>query len=174
MYEKAVPTQRFDLTLKFMDKHMDGAARILDLGVPNPMSKLMEEKGHTLINTSGEDLDLEYEFIKDIKDIDYVTGFEILEPLLSPLPLLRSLPADRMFLTVPLKLWFSPAYRSKTDKWDRHYHEFEDWQFDWLIEKAGWKIVDSEKWIFKYKKIGIRPFLRNITPRYYAIYAERI
>jgi hypothetical protein len=24
--------------------------------------------------------------------------------------------------------------------WDRHYHEFEDWQFDWLLEKSNWKI----------------------------------
>jgi hypothetical protein len=38
-----------------------------------------------------------------------------------------------------------PAYRSKTDMWDRHYHEFEDWQLDWLLE-TGWKIIDSQKW----------------------------
>jgi hypothetical protein len=25
--------------------------------------------------------------------------------------------------------------------WDRHYHEFEDWQLDWLL-KTGWKIMD--------------------------------
>jgi hypothetical protein len=31
--------------------------------------------------------------------------------------------------------------------WDRHYHEFEDWQLDWLLEKTGWKIIDSQKWI---------------------------
>jgi hypothetical protein len=30
--------------------------------------------------------------------------------------------------------------------WDRHYHEFEDWQLDWLLEKTGWKIIDSQKW----------------------------
>jgi hypothetical protein len=29
--------------------------------------------------------------------------------------------------------------------WDRHYHEFEDWQLDWLLE-TGWKIIDSQKW----------------------------
>ena len=23
--------------------------------------------------------------------------------------------------------------------WDRHYHEFEDWQLDWLLEKIGFK-----------------------------------
>ena len=29
--------------------------------------------------------------------------------------------------------------------WDRHYHEFEDWQLDWLLEKAGYKIIDRVK-----------------------------
>jgi hypothetical protein len=33
----------------------------------------------------------------------------------------------------------SPAYRSKTDMWDR-YHEFEDWQLDWLLEKPDGKL----------------------------------
>ena len=56
---------------------------------------------------------------------------------------------------------------------DRHFHEFEDWQFDWLLEKAGWTIIDSQKWISKVKINGIRPLLRNYTPRYYAVYAER-
>jgi hypothetical protein len=32
------------------------------------------------------------------------------------------------------------AYRSKTDMWDRHYHEFEDWQLDWLLEKPDGKL----------------------------------
>lgn len=173
MYENTYPKQRFDLTLKFLDKHLKSNSRILDLGVPNPMSKLMQEKGHDVENTKGQDLDLDYAFIKNYENIEAVTGFEILEHLLSPLPLLQSLPSDKLFLTVPLKLWFSPAYRSKSDKWDRHYHEFEDWQFDWLLEKAGWTIVDTEKWIIKNKKIGFRPLLRNITPRYYAVYATR-
>ncbi|MDA0713835.1 MAG: methyltransferase, partial [Bacteroidetes bacterium] len=62
----------------------------------------------------------------------------------------------------------------KTDMWDRHYHEFEDWQFDWLLEKAGWDIVRSEKWngLSKFK-LGVRPILRKIYPRYYIVEAVR-
>ncbi|HPX06952.1 MAG TPA: hypothetical protein PLC17_13520, partial [Tenuifilaceae bacterium] len=93
---------------------------------------------------------------------------EILEHLVSPFPLLRDLPA-----TIPLRLWFAPAYKSKTDKWDKHYHEFEDWQFDMLLEKAGWTIVDRAKWTSPIHKLGIRPILRMFTPRYYAVYAVR-
>lgn len=59
-----------------------------------------------------------------------------------------------------MRLWFSDAYRSKTDKWDRHYHEFEDWQLDWLLEKTGFKIVDSIQFTHPVKKLGFRPLLR--------------
>ena len=45
-----------------------------------------------------------------------------------------------MNASVPLRLWFANAYRNKSDQRDQHFHEFEDWQFDWLLEKAGWKI----------------------------------
>ena len=66
------------------------------------------------------------------------------------------------------------AYRSKTDQWDRHYHEFEDWQLDWLLEKNGWEIIDSVKFTHPVKKFGLRPLLRYFTPRYYMVYAERV
>ena len=106
-------------------------------------------------------------------DVDLVTGFEILEHLVSPFPLLSSLNAKRLFITVPLNLWFSKAYKSKTDQRDRHFHEFEEWQFDWLLEKAGWKIIRKEKWTNQSFKLGLRPLLRNFHNRYYAVYAER-
>ena len=56
---------------------------------------------------------------------------------------------------------------------DRHYHEFEDWQLDWLLEKTGWKITAREKFTHPVKKLGFRPLLRYFTPRYYVVYAER-
>jgi hypothetical protein len=57
--------------------------------------------------------------------------------------------------------------------WDRHYHEFEDWQLDWLLEKTGWKITAREKFTHPVKKLGFRPLLRYFTPRYYIVCAER-
>jgi len=77
-------------------------------------------------------------------------------------------------LQAPLRLWFSSAYRIKTDQWDIHFHEFEDWQFDWLLEKAGWKIIDRKKFTHPTKKFGLRPILRYFVPIYYLVYAERI
>ncbi|MDT0677149.1 methyltransferase [Autumnicola musiva] len=172
MYENSFPNKRYGKTIEFLEKHVSSPAKILDLGVENPFSEVMGRQGYEVSNTSGEDLDLDTSAVQ--KDgFHVVTAFEIFEHLVAPFNVLKDIKAEKLIATIPLNLWFSPAYRSKTDKWDRHYHEFEDWQFDWLLEKAGWKIKDTAKWTNPVKKIGVRPLLRKITPRYYAVYAER-
>jgi hypothetical protein len=164
---------RFHSSLNFITNNIDKSFRILDLGISNEFSENLRQAGFNITNTSGEDLDIENDIELKYGRFDAVTAFEILEHLVSPFELLRKLPSDKLIATVPLRLWFAKAYRDNTDPWDRHYHEFEDWQFDWLLEKAGWKIKTSEKWISKSDKIGFRPILRNFTPRYYAVFAER-
>ena len=167
-----LPKKRYDHTLAFLQKHIPAPAVILDLGIKNPFSEIMEQHGYTVFNTNGEDLDVLPEIVKKYK-VDAVTAFEIFEHLLAPFNVLREIEAAKIITTIPLKLWFASAYRSKTDMWDRHYHEFEDWQYDWLLEKSGWDIKDTEKWTSPIKKIGFRPILRKYTPRYYAVYATK-
>ena len=165
--------KRFQKTLEFLNQHIDQGTSILDLGVENQLSKLMRACGHKVENTKGEDLDENQTALVNSK-AQVVTAFEIFEHLLSPYQILKSIKARKLVVSVPLKLWFSKAYRSKTDLRDRHFHEFEDWQFDWLLEKTGWKIVASEKWTNPPKSFGVRSLLRYITPRYYILYAEKI
>ena len=172
MYEKTFPKKRFERTLSFLQNHISTEESILDLGIENPFSKLMVEKGYSVENTQGEDLDLDFTVVIN-SNAKVVTAFEIFEHLVAPFNVLRKIKAKKLVASIPLKLWFSPAYRSPTDPWDRHYHEFEDWQFDWLLEKSGWIIKDRAKWTNPVKKIGLRPLLRNFTPRYYVVYAER-
>lgn len=172
MYEGKFPKKRYRHTLRFLNEVISKEEKILDLGVPNPFSEILRKEGFDVTNTTGEDLDLETNAVKN-EDFDVVTAFEIFEHLVAPFNVLSDIKAKKLIASIPLKLWFAPAYRSKTDKWDRHYHEFEDWQFDWLLEKAGWRIVKREKFTNPVKKIGIRPFLRRITPRYYLVYAVR-
>ena len=172
MYENSYPQKRFNLTLAFVKKHLSTQETILDLGVENPFSKILKEQRYSVFNTTGEDLDKNQEAL--LNKSDAVTAFEIFEHLLNPYTILKNISADKLFISVPLRLWFAPAYRSKTDMWDRHYHEFEDWQLDWLLEKTGWKVVDRQKWTNPVKKFGIRPLLRNFTNRYYIVYAEKI
>jgi hypothetical protein len=173
MYENTFPDKRFRYTLEFLKKHVSNPDTILDLGVENPFSKIMKQAGFTVINTGGEDLDNDQSTLRTAK-YEAVTAFEIFEHLLNPYTVLQNINAGKLFISIPMRLWFSPAYRSKTDLWDRHYHEFEDWQLDWLLEKTGWKIIDRQKWTNPIKKIGIRPLLRKFTNRYYIVYAEKI
>lgn len=165
---------RYEKTFAFIKKHVPNAMKVLDLGVTNPFSDILKEKGYEVYNTQGEDLDYQPDTVKKYEGVELVTALEICEHLINPMGVLSQLPCDKLVASIPLSLWFAKAYRSKTDKWDRHFHEFEDWQFDWLLEKAGWQVKASEKWKSPTGKIGIRPFLRKITPRYYIVYAERV
>lgn len=173
MYEGKFPHKRYKLTLEFLKEHISDSSKILDLGVENPFTDIMKKNGYEVKNTGGEDLDDDTSAIKN-SDAEVVTAFEIFEHLLAPYNILKEIKANKLVASIPLKLWFASAYKSKTDKWDRHYHEFEDWQFDWLLEKAGWEIKARKKWTNPTKKIGIRPILRWFTPRYYIVYAERV
>ena len=172
MYEKTFPNKRYAITTRFLKNAVPTGAEILDLGVSNPFSEIMKAEGYSVTNTGGEDLDLDTSAVKNT-NAEVVTAFEIFEHLLAPYQVLKDIKATKLVASIPLRLWFAPAYRSKTDMWDRHYHEFEDWQFDWLLEKSGWEIKNREKFTHPVKKIGFRPLLRLFTPRYYLIYAER-
>ena len=173
MYANNVHQKRFQKTLVFLNQNIDRGSHILDLGVENPLSELMKAHGHKVENTQGEDLDENQTVLVNSK-AEVVTAFEILEHLLSPYQVLKSIKAKKLVVSVPLSLWFSGAYRSKTDMRDRHFHEFEDWQFNWLLEKTGWKIMASQKWINPPESFGVRSLLRYFTPRHYIVYAERI
>jgi len=157
MYNQ-LPKKRYAHTLVFLQKHIPKESVILDLGVKNPFTEIMESNGYTVYNTEGEDLDVLPEIVKKYK-VDVVTAFEIFEHLLAPFNVLREIEATKIVTTIPLKLWFA--------------HEFEDWQYDWLLEKSGWEIQDTERWTSPIKKIGFRPILRKYTPRYYAVYATK-
>ena len=172
MYEKTFPNKRYAITARFLKNTVPTGTEVLDLGVSNPFSEIMKAEGYSVTNTGGEDLDLDTSAVKNT-NAEVVTAFEIFEHLLAPYQVLKDIKTTKLVASIPLKLWFAPAYRSKTDMWDRHYHEFEDWQFDWLLEKSGWEIKKREKFTHPVKKIGFRPLLRLFTPRYYLIYAER-
>lgn len=172
MYENNFPHKRFRITLEFLKKHLAQDQRILDLGVPNPFTKLMKDAGYEVENTTGEDLDDDFRSVQDFAG-QAVTAFEIFEHLVAPYNVLKEIKCDKLFVSIPLKLWFAPAYRNKNDIRDQHYHEFESWQLDYVLEKAGWEIKDRVTFTNPVKKLGIRPLLRLFTPRYYLVYCER-
>ena len=165
---------RYKKTISFLSKHCPPPENILDLGVENELSKQMTKYGYNVTNTQGENLDLNFDSIKD-SSINIVTAFEIFEHMLAPFNILREIKSKKLIASVPLKLWFANAYWNEIDDFDKHYHEFEIKQFNFLLKKTGWKIIDFEKWIPPVqRKIGLRTLLRMFTFRYYIVYCERI
>ena len=126
---------RFDRTLEFINKSEFKPKKILDLGPDNTFAEILRNKGYQVVNTGMVDLDDQPEIVQKFDDIDCITSFEIFEHLVAPYNVLRKLPKVKMFISVPLNLWFSPAFRNKNDKWDQHYHEFEEKQFNFLLQK---------------------------------------
>lgn len=165
--------KRFIKTLDFMADLDLRSSNILNLGPDNPLSDFLIEHGYNITNTKvNQDLDLDFEIVKDPR-FDVVMGFEILEHLVSPFPLLNSIAANKLVLSVPLSLWFASAYWNENDPYDRHYHEFEPRQLKMLLNKANWKIIKDQKHISATSNIGLRPLLRMFTPRHYFVYCER-
>ncbi|MGB2370183.1 MAG: methyltransferase [Flavobacteriaceae bacterium] len=171
---KYYPKKRYQKTIDFVEQHINKEDKILDLGVENPLSVQLKRLGYSVFNTTGEDLDLNISAVLN-KEYEVVSAFQILEHLVSPYVLLKSIQAKKLVASIPLKLWFAKAYRNKDDIKDCHFHEFESWQFDWLLEKSGWRIISRKKWTNPRPfKLGFRPILRFFTPRYYIVYAERV
>jgi len=163
---------RFIKTLQFLNEGLPKGSKILDLGTPNDMSVFLQQNGYQVDNAYGKDFDFHPEIIS-AEGYDAVTIFEVLEHLVNPMGILQQITAPKLYASVPLDLWFAKAYRNKKDPWDQHFHEFEDWQFDWLLNKSGWNIQRREKWTSPVSKIGFRPLLRRFTPRYYIVEALR-
>ena len=114
MYENNFPNKRYKHTLAFLNKHISPSESILDLGVENPFSEIMKSNGYSVTNTTGEDLDVDFKHVGQ-SDADVVTAFEIFEHLVAPLNVLKEIKATKLVASIPMRLWFSPAYRSKTD-----------------------------------------------------------
>lgn len=163
--------RRYRLTAEFLSATLGKDETILDLGEENDFSRLLKSNGYQVHNTSM-DLDREPDKLAS-SNASVVTAFEILEHLLNPLSVLEQIPGNRLYASVPLRLWFSPAYRHPTDPRDRHFHEFEAWQFDWLLDHAGWTIIRKATWTNPVQKPGLRPLLRLFTPRWYVVEAIR-
>ena len=114
MYPKNFPHKRYRITTDFINKHIDKSELILDLGIKNPLSEALKEDGFQIINTNGEDLDIDQSLILETK-ATVVTAFQIFEHLLNPFQILNSIKAKKLVCSIPLRLWFAKAYRNFND-----------------------------------------------------------
>ena len=90
MYNDNFPYKRFNITLDFLQKHIEKNKLILDLGVENPFSLLIRDSGYKVNNTSGEDLDIDRSSIIN-SNAEVITAFEIFEHLLNPYNVLKDI-----------------------------------------------------------------------------------
>ena len=164
--------RRFENTFSFLSRHVSKDEKILDLGIPNQLSDYLKEKGYQISNTEGEDLDEDFTSVMD-DTYDVVTSFEVFEHLLAPYNILKRIKAGKLVTSVPLHQFFAKAHWSDDDHRDRHFHEFEQKQFLFLLEKTGWKIMDYELRTAPVRVMGIRPLLRLFVPRYLYVYCEK-
>ena len=66
--------KRFEKTRSFVQKHLEGGTKILDLGTPNDLSKFIASSGYKVQNTKGGNLDTDFHPYIDT-GVDCVTAF---------------------------------------------------------------------------------------------------
>jgi len=166
---------RHKKTLKLVQRHIPQLSKVLDLGDRSELSEIMNDLGYRINHTTIlGDLDYLTFGIQD-STITHVTAFEVLEHLVNPFTILYNFPrGTKLLATVPLRLWFmKPCWPKDKTKlpYNGHYHEFLEREFDFLLEKAGYRITYKEKWRGQERVTGIRPLLRLFYKRYYAVVA---
>ena len=163
---------RHDRTINFFKKYIPKGTDVLDLGVKNTLSDRLKQEGYKVTNTQGEDLDINYHKIHPSK---VVSALNIFEHMFAPFNILQSLSGCELVASVPLSKWFSKAHWIESGYKRKHYHEFEIKQFNYLLKETGWKILESEVWCIPDTfSLGIRFFLRFITPAFYIIHAKKL
>ena len=128
----------------------------------------MKKKGFSVKNTNGEDLDVDYHKYLNSK---VTTAFEIFEHMFAPFNMLLELKGT-LICSIPLNIPFQQEHWNDKDKMDCHYHEFTKRQFDHLLHRTGWEIIDYS-YIYDSNWMGIRPLLRKLYPSFYIVYAVK-
>ena len=64
---KIFPKKRYQKTLSILKQYAPQGSIILDVGVENPFSEVMQQEGYTVLNTTGQDLDLNHTPYKPLR-----------------------------------------------------------------------------------------------------------
>ena len=77
-------------------------------------AEILIKEGFSVSNTKGEDLGLDTSPV-ETDDFDIITAFQIFEHMVAPFNILKNIKEKKLIASVPLKLWFTSAYRNKND-----------------------------------------------------------
>src|SRR5690625_7459813 len=75
---KTLPEKRYKNTLRLVRKYLDKSDSILDLGVANPLSALMQKEGFQETTTRSEELNEKYSELSTY-DLDVITAIKIMK-----------------------------------------------------------------------------------------------
>ena len=146
------------------DLDMNGS--ILDIGERNPLTERIEEAFGISIDSTIGDLDGVEWWIsgeRGVKMYDMIIFSHVIEHLFNPLFCIESI---KMMMKQNALLIICTPIKSHLIPWGKgHFHEFDDYRFKKLIERAGLKIIRWEKfsnyrWNTLRSYRGFRPLLR--------------
>lgn len=148
--ESSYNFRRYQYTLGFIrELHGD----VLDCGERSLLTELIEEKFGVKIDNTEGDLD-----VRPIRGkYDFVLAFEIIEHLMNPLWFLMQVKGALrekgvLYLSTPVN---KPKFFWRHD----HFHEFDEYRLEKLLDRAGFTIVRRERKRF-YRINGVRPVIR--------------
>jgi len=150
--------RRWELTIEWLKQFKINKSG-LDCGGKSDMTYMLAKQFKIPIGITKHDLDSIYH---DTGFYDNIFIFEVIEHLLNPLLFMIWVDTNlakngSVYLSTPI---LRPKWmRNK----ELHFHEFNYNELMYLIDKAGFKIVDEKiinptRWYFAFT--GIRPFLR--------------
>ena len=152
--------ERWKLTIEWLSQ-FNIKGHCIDLGDKTEMTDLIESKFGVTVDNTNHDLDFPFNYNKKYSNLFM---FEIVEHLVNPLVCLTSI---KQYISKDGILYLStPIYRPK---WMRnkklHFHEFNFNELQFLIDKAGFKILNKKiinPTKLRYAITGIRPLIRVI------------
>ncbi len=148
-------------TINLLEKHEGLSGNVLDIGERNYFTEVLEKFYKIPIHSTIGDLDIE--FIHPGLRYDFVHYNNVIEhqfnPLFTLLKIHEVLKDDGiLILGTPVKptwITFSSC----------HFHEFDQYRFDKLINRAGFEVVDCLRYWHDLKIFGIRGLLGSFYPK---------
>lgn len=135
---------------------------VMDLGPFNHLGTRMKREFGCVVRHTGEiDLDDEWQFGAWFADA--VCAFNILEHVFNPLAVLRKgmsilKPGGKLYAAVPRR----PSWMRS----EHHFHEFDDYRWDWLVTRAGLRIERHASFRMRNEGFGVlRPAVRLLCER---------
>ncbi len=155
--------RRWELTIEWL-KQFDIDGMCLDCGDRTTFTDILDSVIFAVDKIDNTTHDLNFCDFKDNPIYTNILIFEVIEHLMNPLLFLKSLRISFMkdddstrYLSTPIK---RPKWmRNK----EHHFHEFNYNELCYLIDQAGFKIIDEKRinitrWWYMFT--GIRPLLR--------------